>query len=168
MLAADHAPSWITLLRACGADETFLRTYRGASTRAHAAEFLLLDRLFPRSVFAALATAEGCLLELEPDVGAGRRRRPTPGGSSAGRAPGWSTSTPASCSASCREQLERIQAASLEALGRGGDALLPVRGTRRVGPRGGLTVATGWRLRIRHHTGFSYAGPVVRRTTRRG
>ena len=31
-----------------------------------AAEFLLLDRLFPRSVFWALATAEQCLLELDP------------------------------------------------------------------------------------------------------
>ena len=67
-LAADHAPSWTTLLRACGADETFLRTYRGALDADHVAEFLLLDRLFPRSVFAALVEAERCLLALEPDI----------------------------------------------------------------------------------------------------
>jgi uncharacterized alpha-E superfamily protein len=68
-LAADHAPSWRTLLRACGADETFLRTYRGAMDAGHIAEFLLLDRFFPRSVFAALVEAERCLAELEPGVG---------------------------------------------------------------------------------------------------
>ena len=33
--------------------------------RSRAAEFLLLDRLFPRSVFAALEQAEACLAELE-------------------------------------------------------------------------------------------------------
>jgi uncharacterized alpha-E superfamily protein len=33
------------------------------------AEFLLLDRLFPRSVFHALATAERCLAELDPGTG---------------------------------------------------------------------------------------------------
>jgi uncharacterized alpha-E superfamily protein len=62
-------PSWLTLLRSCGAWETFLRTYRGALDDRHAAEFLLVDRLFPRSVFAALAAAESCLTELEPDPG---------------------------------------------------------------------------------------------------
>jgi uncharacterized alpha-E superfamily protein len=57
------------LLRSSGAWETFLRTYRGALDDRHAAEFLLLDRLFPRSVFAALSAAEGCLADLEPDPG---------------------------------------------------------------------------------------------------
>jgi uncharacterized alpha-E superfamily protein len=33
---------------------------------SRAAEFLLLDRLFPRSVFHALSTAESCLAELDP------------------------------------------------------------------------------------------------------
>ncbi|WP_325048849.1 alpha-E domain-containing protein [Micromonospora craterilacus] len=37
----------------------------------HAAEFLLLDRLFPRSVFAALSAAESCLHELERSGGSG-------------------------------------------------------------------------------------------------
>ncbi|RIV41526.1 alpha-E domain-containing protein [Micromonospora radicis] len=69
-------PSWVTLLRACGAWETFLRTYRGSLDDQHAAEFLLLDRLFPRSVFAALTAAESCLHELERSgaSGAGRGR----------------------------------------------------------------------------------------------
>jgi uncharacterized alpha-E superfamily protein len=65
--AGGSIPSWLTLLRSCGAWETYLRTYRGSLDDRHAAEFLLLDRLFPRSVFAALSTAESCLAELEPD-----------------------------------------------------------------------------------------------------
>jgi uncharacterized alpha-E superfamily protein len=67
--AGGSIPSWLTLLRSCGAWETFLRTYRGSLDDRHAAEFLLLDRLFPRSVFAALTAAEACLTELEPDPG---------------------------------------------------------------------------------------------------
>ncbi len=67
--AGGSIPSWLTLLRSCGAWETFLRTYRGSLDDRHAAEFLLLDRLFPRSVFAALSIAESCLTDLEPDPG---------------------------------------------------------------------------------------------------
>ncbi len=69
VLDADHAPSWMTLLRACSADETFLRTYHDVLDARSVAEFLLLDRLFPRSVYHALSTAERCLLELDPDEG---------------------------------------------------------------------------------------------------
>jgi len=65
-VAGGGAPSWALLLRSCGAYETFLRTYRGALDGRHAAEFLLLDRLFPRSVFFALSRAETCLNALNP------------------------------------------------------------------------------------------------------
>jgi uncharacterized alpha-E superfamily protein len=61
-------PSWSALLRSCGAYEVFLRTYRGAVDEAAVVEFLLLDRLVPRSVFAALSAAEGCLGELDPGL----------------------------------------------------------------------------------------------------
>ena len=56
---------WTSTLRACGAYEAFLRTYRGLETERGAAEFLLLDRLFPRSVVFALNRAEQCLDNLE-------------------------------------------------------------------------------------------------------
>ena len=69
--AGGSIPSWLTLLRSCGAWETYLRTYRGSMDDRHAAEFLLLDRLFPRSVFAALSRAEACLTDLEPAGGPG-------------------------------------------------------------------------------------------------
>ena len=61
-------PSWTTLLRSCGAYESYVRTYRGMASDERAAEFLLLDRLFPRSVLHALAQAEECLEELAPAV----------------------------------------------------------------------------------------------------
>jgi uncharacterized alpha-E superfamily protein len=67
---ATGAP-WTSTLRACGAYEAFLRTYRGMETERGAAEFLLLDRLFPRSVVFALNRAEQCLDNLESSQRAG-------------------------------------------------------------------------------------------------
>lgn len=68
-LAGVSGPSWTTLLRSCGAHESFLRTHRGRAGDALAAEFLLLDRYFPRSVIYALQRAERCLAELSPEAG---------------------------------------------------------------------------------------------------
>lgn len=59
---------WITTLRCCSAYEAYLRTYRRAVDASLAAEFLLLDRLFPRSVFCALSTAEARMAELDPSA----------------------------------------------------------------------------------------------------
>src|SRR5262245_61825127 len=59
-------PQWRTVLRACGADESFLRTHGGHVVPQRVAEFLLLDRLFPRSALHALTTAEECLQALAP------------------------------------------------------------------------------------------------------
>ncbi len=64
-LSGAPAGGWQSALRACGAYEAFLRTYRGVEADRDAAEFLLLDRLFPRSIMAALRDAERCLEELE-------------------------------------------------------------------------------------------------------
>jgi len=58
--------SWPLLLRACGAYESFIRTHGGAAEPALVAEFLLRDRLFPRSVLHSLVTAEDCLAALNP------------------------------------------------------------------------------------------------------
>jgi uncharacterized alpha-E superfamily protein len=65
-VAGGSIPSWLTLLRSCGAWETYLRTHRGTVDDRRAAGFLLLNRLFPRSVFRALSAAESCLAELTP------------------------------------------------------------------------------------------------------
>lgn len=63
-LAGVPSGGWRSALRACGAYEAFLRTYRGLETDQEAAEFLLVDRMFPRSIMSALMTAEQCLEEL--------------------------------------------------------------------------------------------------------
>jgi uncharacterized alpha-E superfamily protein len=55
---------WPVVLRACGAYESFVRTHAGSLPRAD--EFLLLDRLFPRSVLHSLVIAEECLVALNP------------------------------------------------------------------------------------------------------
>lgn len=62
----EGGPSWTHLLRSCGAYQAFLRTYRGWHEDEYAAEFLVLDRLFPRSVLASLSRAEACLERLDP------------------------------------------------------------------------------------------------------
>ena len=63
--SVSAAAAWSTSLRASGGYESFLRTYNGLETDRKAAEFLVLDRLFPRSVVFALSRAEQCLENLE-------------------------------------------------------------------------------------------------------
>ena len=58
------SPAWVTLLRSAGAHDTYLRTYRGVLDASRVVEFMLLDRLFPRSVFYSLRMAEHNLDEL--------------------------------------------------------------------------------------------------------
>jgi uncharacterized alpha-E superfamily protein len=65
-MAAPDDLGWPVLLRACGAHESFIRTHGWAAEPDRVAEFLLLDRLFPRSVVHALASAEECLTALNP------------------------------------------------------------------------------------------------------
>ena len=65
----DPRPSWVPLLKSCSAYEAYLRTYRTAPEPGRVLEFLVLDRLFPRSVFAALSQAELCLTALSPSTG---------------------------------------------------------------------------------------------------
>lgn len=63
--AIARGDAWTTTLRACGGYEAFLRSNHGVVTDGGAAEFLLRDRLFPRSVLAALNQAEDCLMDLD-------------------------------------------------------------------------------------------------------
>jgi uncharacterized alpha-E superfamily protein len=58
------SPAWVTVLRSAGAHDTYLRTYRGVLDAKRVVEFILLDRLFPRSVFYSLKLAEHNLDEL--------------------------------------------------------------------------------------------------------
>ena len=69
------SPGWVTVLRSAGAHDTYLRTYRGALDAGRVVQFLLLDRLFPRSVFYALRQAEAVLeqLDLRPTARVGSK-----------------------------------------------------------------------------------------------
>jgi uncharacterized alpha-E superfamily protein len=66
-LPAPQDLGWPLLLHACGAYESFIRTHGWAAEPTRVAEFLLLDRLFPRSVLHSLVTAEECLVALNPE-----------------------------------------------------------------------------------------------------
>lgn len=68
-LTHESGPSWTTILRSCGAYEPFLRAYQGAAHPSAAAEFLLLDRLFPRSITFSIADAERSMHAIEPALG---------------------------------------------------------------------------------------------------
>ena len=56
-------------MHCCSAHEAYLRAYQSAVDASLVVEFLLLDRLFPRSVYRALCQAEAVLAELSPVVG---------------------------------------------------------------------------------------------------
>jgi len=67
-LMDEGGPSWTTILRSCGAYEAYLRRYRGMPSAKNAAEFLVLDRLFPRSIIFQVIRAESCVNEIEPSL----------------------------------------------------------------------------------------------------
>ncbi|MFT4218547.1 MAG: alpha-E domain-containing protein [Micropruina sp.] len=63
-ITSGSQSAWNNVLRGCGAHHAFLRTYGGVTTDRDAAEFLLLDRLFPRSLVFTLTAAEDALADL--------------------------------------------------------------------------------------------------------
>jgi len=52
---------WPSILRGCGGHDAFLRTYRGFHTDREAAQFLIVDARFPRSIMHGLMAAADCL-----------------------------------------------------------------------------------------------------------
>ena len=92
---SGSSPAWVTVLRSAGAHDTYLRTYRGVLDAGRVVEFMLLDRLFPRSVFYSLRLAEHSLDELhQQPAQPGRRDRrgsapARPGAQRAGVPPPW-------------------------------------------------------------------------------
>ena len=74
-LTEAGGPSWTTLLRSCGAYEAHLRSHRAVPTATSAVEFLLVDRLFPRSVLASVLRAEECLRGVDPTAAFGTADR---------------------------------------------------------------------------------------------
>src|SRR5580692_1096319 len=69
-IGAERATEgWTSTLRACSAHDAYLRTYQQGVEAPRVVEFLLVDRLFPRSVFYALRTGERALARLDPASG---------------------------------------------------------------------------------------------------
>ncbi len=66
--AGTTGPNWTTLLRSCSAHEAYLRTVRALVSEERAAEFLIVDRFFPRSIAFNLNRAEEILTDLEPEI----------------------------------------------------------------------------------------------------
>jgi uncharacterized alpha-E superfamily protein len=56
-----HDSGLVMLLRSCGGYEPYLRLSQGVVEPGRVLDFLLRDRLFPRSAFASLTLAEDCL-----------------------------------------------------------------------------------------------------------
>ncbi len=65
-LEGSSGPNWTTLLRSCSAHEAYLRTVRSLVTEDRAAQFLIVDRLFPRSIAYNLDKAETTLTLIDP------------------------------------------------------------------------------------------------------
>ena len=76
----------VMLLRSCGGYEPYLRLSQGVVDAGRVLDFLLRDRLFPRSAFASLTVAEDCLAQIS--LGRARRvgRGPRPDRPGPGRA----------------------------------------------------------------------------------
>jgi uncharacterized alpha-E superfamily protein len=66
VVSDENAPDWMAFLRASGAMEAFMRNTREINDANGVAAFLMLDRLFPRSVLYSLNLADECLVEIQP------------------------------------------------------------------------------------------------------
>jgi uncharacterized alpha-E superfamily protein len=67
--AGQGSEGWTSTLHACSAHDAYLRTYQQGVEAPRVVEFLLVDRLFPRSVFHALQAGERALARLDPASG---------------------------------------------------------------------------------------------------
>ena len=163
LLSARYAETWgptvwATTLRCCSAYEAYLRTYRHGVDASSALEFLLLDRLFPRSVLHALTTAQRALGELDPR--AGRTGVDDDARRILGRSHAeLSFLRVSDAAADLPELLEHLQDATARGPHRDHEPVLPRHPGDRV-ERMMRSAMTGWRLRVRHHTGFSYGSDV--------
>ncbi len=66
VLSAQYAPDWLAFLRANGAMESFMRSTNELHDAGSIAAFVVLDRLFPRSILFSLNLAGNCLDEVQP------------------------------------------------------------------------------------------------------
>ncbi len=65
-VAGNSPRAWDHVLSGCGAHHAFVQRYGALASHRDAAEFLLLDRLFPRSLIYTLNSAVNALAQLGP------------------------------------------------------------------------------------------------------
>lgn len=61
----SSSPSWMGVLIAAGGQDTYIRAHRGSVDAEKVVEFMMIDRLFPRSIFHTLRVAEKNLAALD-------------------------------------------------------------------------------------------------------
>ena len=149
----------VMLLRSCGGYEPYLRLSQGVVEPGRVLDFLLRDRLFPRSAFASLTLAEECL----DQINAGREAAWDDARGLVGLARAeLEYSAPATLARGLETRLERLQA-SISSVS---DAVtrryfaqdLPTQW--RQGRWGRMSRTDGWRLRVSHETRFDYDAPA--------
>ena len=97
----------VMLLRSCGGYEPYLRLSQGVVEPGRVLDFLLRDRLFPRSAFASLTLAEDCL----DQINAGREASWDDARGLVGLARAeLEYSAPATLASGLETRLERLQA----------------------------------------------------------
>ena len=149
----------VMLLRSCGGYEPYLRLSQGVVEPGRVLDFLLRDRLFPRSAFASLTLAEECL----DQINAGREGAWDDARGLVGPGPGRARVLGSGDLVAGARDPARAPA-GLHLLGqRRGDAALlrpgPPHAVAAMGRRR-MSRTDGWRLRVSHETRFDYDAPA--------
>ena len=103
------SPAWVTVLRSAGAHDTYLRTYRGVLDAGRVVEFMLLDRLFPRSISTRWDWPSTASTNCTTGRSTGSARLRRPSGCSAGRAASSNSFAPERCSNHSRSASPALQ-----------------------------------------------------------
>ena len=149
----------VMLLRSCGGYEPYLRLSQGVVEPGRVLDFLLRDRLFPRSAYASLTLAEECLDKINSGRHGHLGGRPRSGRPGPGRARVLLAGLPL---AGSRDPARATAGLHLLGLRCGDPALLRPGPAHTVAPRGWrrMTRADGWRLHVAHETRFDYNAPA--------
>ena len=148
----------VMLLRSCGGYEPYLRLSQGVVEPGRVLDFLLRDRLFPRSAFASLTLAEECL----DQINAGREGTWDDARGLVGLARAeLEYSAPGHPLAGARDAARAAAGVHLLGQRRRDPALLRPGPADAVAARGWgrMSRGDGWRLRVSHETRFDYDAP---------
>ena len=149
----------VMLLRSCGGYEPYLRLSQGVVEPGRVLDFLLRDRLFPRSAYASLTLAEECLDKINSGPPRHVGGRPGPGRPGPGRA---RVLLAGLALAWARDPARAPAGVHLVGLRRRDPPLLRPGSADTVAARGWgrVTRADGWRLHVSHETRFDYNAPA--------